>query len=120
MASTRLKILFEAYEQNTITSPSGAKLKAEITVVTAISDVPDSKFGRPGGPLASKTFIFVTLTLENNDRLSIPTNKSMYQARGVKKKYKDNSSSTFQKKYIKQEWQKFTTLSNTHILQITV
>jgi hypothetical protein len=65
-------------------------------VVTAISDVPDSKFGRPGGPLASKTFIFVTL-LENKDRLSIPTNKSKYQARGVKEKFKDNSSSTFQK-----------------------
>lgn len=46
------------------TSPSGEKLRAEIAVVTADSEAPLSKFGRPGGPLASKTLIFVILQWE--------------------------------------------------------
>lgn len=43
------------------TSPSGEKLKAEIAVVIAVSEAPESKHGSPGGALASRTFIFVTL-----------------------------------------------------------
>lgn len=43
------------------TSPSGEKLRADITVVTVIAEAPPSKLGNPGGPLASKTFIFVML-----------------------------------------------------------
>lgn len=45
----------------TSTSPFGEKLKAEIAVVTTVSDAVESKVGSPGGPLASKTLIFVTL-----------------------------------------------------------
>lgn len=48
------------------TSPSGEKLRAEIAVVTADSEAPLSKFGRPGGPLASKTLIFVILQRESH------------------------------------------------------
>jgi hypothetical protein len=66
-------------------------------VITAISDAPESKFGRPGGPHASKTFIFVTLTLESKDRLNIPTNKR-YNKQEASEKYKANSSGTFKKK----------------------
>lgn len=43
------------------TSPSGEKLSADIAVVTVIPEAPPSKLGNPGGPLASKTFIFVML-----------------------------------------------------------
>lgn len=43
------------------TSPSGEKLRAEIAAATSVSDAPASKVGSPGGPLASRTFIFVTL-----------------------------------------------------------
>lgn len=46
------------------TSPSGEKLRADIAVVTADSEAPLSKFGRPRGPLASKTLIFVILQWE--------------------------------------------------------
>lgn len=49
----------------TSTSPSGEKLKAEIAVVTTVSDAVASKLGSPGGPLASKTLIFITLHLKN-------------------------------------------------------
>lgn len=52
------------------TSPSGEKLKADIIVVTTISDVPESKLGRPGGPLASKTFNLVTLCRKKIDIVS--------------------------------------------------
>lgn len=52
------------------TSPSGEKLSAETAEVTIVSDVPESKLGSPGGPLASKTFNFVTLHSEINDTLS--------------------------------------------------
>lgn len=43
------------------TSPSGEKLRADIAVVAVIPEAPPSKLGNPGGPLASKTFIFVML-----------------------------------------------------------
>lgn len=43
------------------TSPSGEKLRAEIAVVSVVSEAPESKLGSPGGALASRTFIFVTL-----------------------------------------------------------
>lgn len=46
------------------TSPSEEKLRADITVVTDVSGPPKSKLGSPGGPLASKTLIFVTLQRE--------------------------------------------------------
>lgn len=45
------------FEPNKVTSPSGENIRAEITVVATESD----SLGSPGGPLASKTFIFVTL-----------------------------------------------------------
>lgn len=45
------------------TSPSGEKLKTEIAVFTVVSEAPPSKVGSPGGPLASKIFIFVILNL---------------------------------------------------------
>lgn len=45
----------------TSTSPSGEKLKAEIAVVTTVSDAVASMVGSPGGPLASKTLIFIIL-----------------------------------------------------------
>lgn len=47
--------------QNYVTSPSGEKLNAEITVVTAIPEDPARKRGSPGGALASRTLIFITL-----------------------------------------------------------
>ena len=43
------------------TSPSGEKLNADISMVAAVFDDPASKLGRPGGPLASRILIFVTL-----------------------------------------------------------
>lgn len=43
------------------TSPSVEKLRAEIAVITVVSEAPESKLGSPGGALASRTFIFVTL-----------------------------------------------------------
>lgn len=43
------------------TSPSGEKLKADISMVAVVLDDPVSKLGRPGGPLASRILIFVTL-----------------------------------------------------------
>ncbi|GJS81982.1 hypothetical protein Tco_0748523 [Tanacetum coccineum] len=46
------------------TSPSGEKLKAEIAVLGVVSEAPPNKVGSPGGPLASKIFIFVILYLE--------------------------------------------------------
>lgn len=51
------------------TSPSGEKLRADIAVVTADSEAPLRKFGRPGGPLASKTLIFVILQRESHKQL---------------------------------------------------
>ena len=49
-------LIFTSY-----TSPSGEKLKAEMAVATTVSDAAASKVGSPGGALASRTFIFVTL-----------------------------------------------------------
>jgi hypothetical protein len=50
------------YQQFHSTSPSGEKLSAEIAVVNTVPEAVDvSKLGSPGGPLASKTFIIVTL-----------------------------------------------------------
>ena len=43
------------------TSPSSEKLKAVISIVAVVFDDPSSKLGRPGGPLASRILIFVTL-----------------------------------------------------------
>ena len=51
------------------TSPSGEKLRAEIAVINTVPDAAASKFGSPGGPLASKTFILVTLHC-NEDTIS--------------------------------------------------
>lgn len=49
------------FEPNKVTSPSGENIRAEITVVATASD----SLGSPGGPLASKTFIFVTLHMKS-------------------------------------------------------
>lgn len=43
------------------TSPSGEKFKAEIAVTSFISELAASKFGSPGGPVASKILIFIIL-----------------------------------------------------------
>jgi hypothetical protein len=58
---TRKIRVCRVYPLTRSTSPSGEKLKAEIAVVTTVSDVVASKLGSPGGPLASKTLIFITL-----------------------------------------------------------
>lgn len=51
----------EFYHGTTNTSPSGEKLRADIEILKGISEPAGSKLGSPGGPVASKTLIFVTL-----------------------------------------------------------
>ena len=58
---TRTLQLLECTESTCSTSPSGEKLTADIAVETVASDVPERRLGSPGGPLASKTFIFAML-----------------------------------------------------------
>lgn len=50
------------------TSPSGEKLKADIEILNGISEPAGSKLGSPGGPVASKTLIFVTLFRKNEKK----------------------------------------------------
>lgn len=64
---TSKNVKFSVYGGHT--SPSGEKLRAEIKVVNVASEPPARRLGIPGGPLASKTLIFVTLHFQYANKL---------------------------------------------------
>lgn len=56
------------------TSPSGEKVNVDIAEMT-VSGAPENKVGIPGGPLASRILIFVTLKSNRENRSSSAAEK---------------------------------------------